>query len=317
MHLVALTAARNEEWILGCTGRATLAWCDEVVFLNHASTDRTADIIADIAEEHPGRVSVIHVPGAWDEMHHRQAMLDKARERGATHCAYVDADELLTANLLSEGQSGQPVIREQIETLDPGRYIRVGMPCMWRSLTRWRNDQSVFGCASTMLAFADAPFLAWKPKEDGYQFHGREPRGVIQGRRLAADCGGLMHLQFSSWRRLIAKHALYQMTETLRWPNRSTHAQIAALYSQAPNEQGARIVDAPSEWFDAYVELFKLVDLEAKPWHEDEVARLLAEHGPERFAGLNLFGLENHYGHGKQTRTADGKKLPGMGRRAS
>jgi hypothetical protein len=48
--------------------------------------------------------------------------------------------------------------------------------------------------------------LGWRPKPDGYQFHSREPLGSKMAGRLSRDCGGQMHLQFSAWRRLIAKH---------------------------------------------------------------------------------------------------------------
>jgi len=86
-------AARNEDWILGMTARAALMWLDELVILDHASTDDTVGIIAKVAHDHPKRVCYLHERDpVWEEMRHRQRMLDAAREHGATHICYIDAD---------------------------------------------------------------------------------------------------------------------------------------------------------------------------------------------------------------------------------
>jgi hypothetical protein len=51
-------------------------------------------------------------------------------------------------------------------------------------------------------------------------------RAVGQGK------GGIMHLWGLNERRLIAKHAAYKMTETLRWPNKP-RSEIDRMYSLA------------------------------------------------------------------------------------
>ena len=51
MNLVAVMPLRNEAWIVGLSARVALKWCDGLVCLLHASTDGTADIIADVARE--------------------------------------------------------------------------------------------------------------------------------------------------------------------------------------------------------------------------------------------------------------------------
>src|SRR5580704_9704047 len=100
MNLIAVMPARNEAWVVGCSLRIALLWCDEVIVLDHASTDRTAEIVAEIAEQNPGRVHVISESCAdWPEMSHRQRLLETARQQKATHVAIVDADEVLTGNL--------------------------------------------------------------------------------------------------------------------------------------------------------------------------------------------------------------------------
>lgn len=284
MRLIALMAVRNESWVLGLSLRAVLRWCDSVVVLNHASTDDSVGIVIDVAEEHPGRVHLITEDNpVWLEMNQRQRMLEKARELGATHLAYVDADEVLTANLI-------PLMRPELEAMPPAGFLQLPMPCMWRSLYKYRDDPSPFGRSVTMVAFRDDPSLSWQPRADGYQFHSREPRGVKQFSRGHRSIGGLMHLQFASWRRLVAKHARYKMMERVMYPEKSI-AQIDQLYSMAPNEDGVSLVDAPAEWWAGYEDLVKHVDLNQIPWQEAECQRLWNEHGAEYFVGLSLFGV--------------------------
>ncbi len=277
MRLIGVMPCRNEAWVCGLSTRVALRFCDELVCLNHASTDNTAEILADVQGVH-----VINEPDPlWAEMSHRQRLLEAARERGATHIAIIDADEVLTANL-------QPYIRDWVEGLVPGTYLRLGMPCM-RGIYEYQTND-IWGRAVVTAAFADSPDLHWKAAE-GYDFHHREPYGSKQGAAVHREHGGVMHLQFAHRRRLLAKHALYQMTETLRWPGRRTPAQLAQLYSLAPELYGIHTVFCPGEWWDGYQPLMRYLDLTSEPWQEAEVRRLWAAHGPQVFAGLNLFGL--------------------------
>ena len=171
MILTGLMSARNEAWIVGLSLRAALRWCDSAVVLLHACTDGTESIVEQVAQEHAGRVHILTEPDPnWAEMSHRQKMLEAARERGATHIAYVDADEVLCGHLVEP-------IRQHIERLPAAGYIRLSMFCMWRSLTEYRDDTSVFGkpCTS-MLAFRDDPRIQWDART-GYDHHRREPYG--------------------------------------------------------------------------------------------------------------------------------------------
>lgn len=287
MKLIATMPVRNEDWILGVSARAALMWCDEVVALDHASTDGTRAILSAIAQEHPGRVSVLPASSedTWREMEHRQLLLDFARDRGATHIAIVDADEVLTANCL-------PSIRAMIARLAPATCLHIPMRNMYTSFTKYRDDQSVWGSATTTVAFSDHAELCWRPAA-GYQHHHREPfnhRGLDR-RPLA---GGVMHLQFVSYRRLTAKHAWYQMQERIAYPKKPV-SEIAHMYSQAPDWSRLVTRDAPAEWWDAYQHLLPYADVQKVSWHEAEIIRLIKEHGVEKFRGLKLFGYAGLY----------------------
>lgn len=284
MQLIGLMPVRNEAWILGLSARVALLWVDHMVFLDHASTDATRAILDGVAAEYPGRVTVLaETAGVWAEMAHRQRLLDAAREAGATHLALIDADELLTGDLL-------PNIRSQVMALAPAQTLIVPMRNMWRSIDYWRSDvTSPFGrqaCAT--IAVGMAPWLAWRT-HNGYDHHHREPYGSRIGHRLRVP-GGVMHLQFASWRRLLAKHALYKITERIRWPHKSVEA-IEALYNMAPNESGLQTTAAPPAWWNRYRGWLHLLDLDSEPWQEAEARRLLEAHGHDYFTGLSLFGI--------------------------
>jgi hypothetical protein len=284
MKLVATMPLRNEAWIVGLSARVVLMWADELVVMLHNCTDRTPEIVREIAAEHPGRVTVLEAHDVgWKEMGHRQRLLVAARMRGASHIAITDADEVLTGNLL-------PVARAQIAALRPGKYMQAGMPCLWRGLGQYRTDGRLWsGRDDLVLAFGDTASLGWFPQA-GYEHHMRAPLGARpSGHVLRA--GGVMHLQWASWRRLTAKHAWYQMHERLQYPARPVK-QIAATYALAPDETGLQTAETPAAWWEPYQDLLRHVDLNAEPWHEAECKRLLDEHGAEKFAGLNLHGVD-------------------------
>lgn len=284
MKLTALMPARNESWVLGLSVRVAAMWADEVILLDHASTDNTHSIAIDATTE-TGKVWYMREGSAeWAEMAHRQRMLAFARARGATHIAIVDADEILSGNLLK-------AIRPEVERLRPGQLLQIPMRNMHRSINEYRSDRSAFGQAITTVAFADDPALQWADK-DGYPHHQREPKGSRIGARIYPSQaeGGVMHLQFSNWRRLIAKHALYKMSERVRFPQKPVR-EIDRLYSMAPNEAGLELSPAGADWWAPYAPLMHHLNLDAEPWQEGECRRLLADHGRDAFAGLNLFGV--------------------------
>lgn len=284
MKLIGLLCVRNEDWVLGLSLRAALQWCDEVVIYQHACTDGSADVIAN-AGNVTGVTAIIGHDPAWDEMRHRQAMLELARHRSATHCAIIDADEVLTGNLLG-------TIRQQAEQMQPGGILQIPMRNMYGSINEYRCDQSIWGNTVTSIVFGDRPDLNWQAA-GGYHHHHREPYGANVALRIYPQQleGGVMHLQFASRRRLLAKHALYKMDEVIRWPGRRHVYEVDREYSQAPNWDGAQLLPVPESWWAPYREFLGYLHVDQEPWQERECRRLMDLHGPEKFQGLNLFGV--------------------------
>lgn len=287
MKLTALTCVRNEQWVLEASLPAALELVDEVVVLDHNSTDATPDIVAQCARDFPGRVHAVGWDGStWNETAIRQRTLDEARARGATHLFVLDADEILTANTVQ-------TVRTAIGSLAPGECLELPWLAMWRSLDAFRHDDSVWSSNYHVFAFADAPRVRYAALDDGYDLHMRAPRGLVRPpvRPITSPLdGGLMHLQFAHRRRLIAKHAWYKMTERVRFPHKPV-AEIDAMYNQAMDESGLRTAPVPATWWAPYAGLRARIDLGDTPWHERAAMDLWRAHGGDCFAGLELWGL--------------------------
>lgn len=281
--LTGLMLARNEDWIIGLSARVALTWCDELIVLDHDSTDDTPSLLADLAVEYPGRVTVLHESNPdWAEMDHRQRLLEEARERWATHIAIVDADEVMTADLTRK-------IKAMVfQIVKSARVLCVPMFCMWRGLDKYRQDNSIWSNRFLTLAFADHPSLQWSAK-NGYQWHQREPKNSLLLPMVKRSNGGVMHLQFADWRRLTAKHALYKMREVLA--DKQPVHKIDHMYNLALDESKMHLVDAPREWWIGYEKWMKYYRPDVEPWHAEECERLVALHGRDTFNGVNLFGV--------------------------
>jgi hypothetical protein len=288
LKLIGLMPVRNEDWVLGLSARVALQWCDELVIFLHACCDRSESIVYDLQEEFPGRVKFIGNDGdRWDEMAHRQHLIVRARHERATHIAIVDADEILTGNLVES-------IRGLVESMPRGSILQLPGYNLRGDLSRYHAN-GIWGNRWFSVAFADDPRLGWR----GDRFHHREPMGPMLNPWMPTrqGGGGVLHLWGLSERRLIAKHAAYKMVETLRWPNKP-HAEIDRMYSQAFDpamnprfDQAWRYAPTPPTWWEPYHDLLGYLKSDAEPWQEQMCRELYSQHGADRFAGLDLFDV--------------------------
>lgn len=285
--ITAILPVRNEDWVLGLSLRALLMWVDEAIVLNHASTDNTGEILETVNRESGGRVHVMHEANpVWREMDHRQRLLMAARKRGATHIVILDADEVLIGTVL-------PHIRGWVESLPKGTTLRGPMRHCHRGISHFRHDASIWcrGGYRVSIAFADAPQLGWAAV-NGYDHHHREPMKSRMGGNIREDMESVMHLQFAHWRRLTAKHALYKMSERLKYPQKSV-AEIDRMYSMALDETVLGTMPVPPSWWQPYRGIMHhlRIDQNEEQWQERECKRLMKQHGQKAFSGLNLFGV--------------------------
>lgn len=300
MRITAIMPCRNEAWVLGLSARAVLMWADSLILLDHASHDDTPSICVDLAKEYGERFTYLHTDDpVWEEMKHRQMLLSMARSEQATHVAIVDADEVLSGNLLPHGPGN--TIWKMFRELPRGCVLQIPWLCLRGSIDQvhtsgpWADGQNV------STGFVDSPELHWSSAGRGtYDFHHRHPMGraCVPYLPVTDRQSGLMHLQFVSDRRLRAKQAKYQLDELLRWPGRKPVDEIRAMYSLSVyGSRTSRVSNhvlgqvPMMEWWAPYDHLMKHFHPDAEPWQEKAVRDLVAEHGRDRFAGLDLFGV--------------------------
>lgn len=271
MKIVGIMPVRNEGWILPVSVPALLEWVDELVILDHASTDGAVDGFGErvhiIREDEP----------TWFEMSHRQRLLEAARVIGATHIVTVDADEIISSDAV-------PKIKDIIRSLAVGEVLQPTWAHAWRGVRNYRVD-GTWTEKRASAAFRDGPGLSWHDR-DGYDHHHREPFGATGYRR---DGGTLIHFQHASWRRLLAKQCWYKMVERVRWPDRERADQVDCKYHRTVDENGLSTQEIPPRWIGARD--LSRIELDGEPWQEAECRRMLEQHGESRFAGLRRYGV--------------------------
>jgi hypothetical protein len=289
MKVIGLMTARNEDWILGLTLRGVMLIVDEMIVLDHASTDDTARIIREVAREHPGRIHhQRREDPVWREATIRQSLLEDGRKLGGTHFWVIDADELLTGNLL-------PQVRSILSSLGAGDCVTLPWFPMWRGLDRCRRDGNKYWCAKrTVYGFRDHPSLRYEPRQKRpvCDIHTRAP--TLPGKKhefcVNDPHGGVMHFVAAGWSRLVAKAAWYKMIETVRFADVSA-AQLNALYDRDLDETDLITVPAEPAWWGPYLGWRRHVHPDRPSWYEWDCQRMWREFGPEKFAGLELWRI--------------------------
>lgn len=271
--IVGTMIARNEDWVLRASAECALRWCDSLVLVDHASTDTTPAIIADLQKQYGERIVSWRIDEpTWHEAAYRQAMLIAARGIGATVVAIIDADEMLTENLI-------PLARSFIASIKSGAVLRAHGLCV-TGVNPWSyvSVEDYF----ISLVFRDAPYLRWTT-DDAYDIHCRAPIGCSSFTPINVH-GGVLHLQHLVRRRLLAKQALYKMVERLRW---NADADAINQKYDATVSLNVPTQSIPKAFMTREL---GLIDLAATPWQEEECKRLMKVHG-NTFEGLNLYGV--------------------------
>jgi hypothetical protein len=263
-----------------------------LVILDHCSTDKSHGIELGLSVEFAERIEVL-LDGdpVWHEMAHRQRLLDCARERGATHIVTIDADEVLSGNLLLHA-------RDIVGDTPPGMVLQLPwITCRDSIYQHHRSGLWAEQHAST--AFVDDPRLHWQQR-NGYDHHQRAPMGrpEVPFKPISHRHGGILHLQYSSRRRLLAKQCWYKLVEAIRWPDKS-FAEINQTYNWSVYGQAQKPDDPvsfdlqvnPESWWEGYEDLMQHLHLDAEPWQEAECRKLIEQHGRAKFAGMDLFGV--------------------------
>ena len=274
MRLVALMLTRNGAWSLRATAPAALTYCDDLVLSLHRCEDESAQIAADLAAAHPGRVHVLYRDDeVWPEIEHRAATLAEARKIGATHALVIDDDDLLSTNLVDR-------VREQTARVPPGGYM---IAPRWRVVSRESADQVRWVTAAWGMAdgLGYAPIALHESPR-----HPRLDNAVGQWTAGLTD-GGMLHLSGLQSGGEAARIAYYRMQARLRCPDLPLEAIHQRYRLDRPD---GVLTPVPASWWPTGA--WEQIDWQRPLWQAVECRRLLARYGAERFAGIDLLGAD-------------------------
>ena len=292
--ILCLTPVRNEAWILECFLRCASQWADQILVLDQASEDGSAEIAARFPKVRLLRNS----SRAFDEPGRQRRLIAAAREvPGPRLLVALDADEILAASTLTG--AGWRSLRD----LAPGTVV----------LGSWMNLRP--GLAS---AWEEGPPRPLAVLDDGSEHHGLDihsPRLPLPdgAPRIHAPEMVVLHYQYTAWDRMLAKQRWYQCLERLLHPD---HHPIAVyrLYHHMHAVPAAQERQVRREWIAPYER--QGIDLRpaAPPgpfWFDREILDLIERHGAPAFARQAIWdetdwrGLAARLGRGQTQRFAD------------
>ncbi len=100
MKLISISMVKDEEYWIWYALTSVAPHVDEVLVFDNHSTDRTPEIVRGM--RHLGdKLTLFEGFGGDNEQDNREAMLEEARRRGATHVLTLDGDEIYADDVLS------------------------------------------------------------------------------------------------------------------------------------------------------------------------------------------------------------------------
>eukprot|EP00004_Rigifila_ramosa_P019157 TRINITY_DN4839_c0_g1_i9.p1 TRINITY_DN4839_c0_g1~~TRINITY_DN4839_c0_g1_i9.p1 ORF type:complete len:184 (+),score=47.83 TRINITY_DN4839_c0_g1_i9:283-834(+) len=146
-RIVAMVHVRDSVRLLPSYFASLNATVDLFVVMDNNSTDGTAAFLDAAERQYPlVRLFFSAEKEVWQEKLMKQILLDTARQHGATHLMFLDADERLTDSL------GSGLLRRLGRLLRPGEYLCSPLFTLWQSGSAFRFDGSLFGDVSAACA---------------------------------------------------------------------------------------------------------------------------------------------------------------------
>lgn len=280
MKVAALIPFRNESRLLPCCLASLQGVADMVIGMDDHSSDHSGDIVRErggIVLEMEGERSGF---SQGKEKIIRQALLDEARRRGATHFFCIDADEVVTAPFRKYG-------RPLMEALAPGHKLALRWLTLWGSNRYYRDgDYSKFHHIYRGVIVRDSPDL---PPYDGFLHMPRTPGSDERSNvtKCPLEHGALLHFTAAELLPYQMKIAWYHCVELVRRPDEAE--RINRFYFRDWDESHIRLRHIPDEWVEG-------IPLESIPpcppsWQWAEICRLFDEKGVEFFEPLELWHI--------------------------
>jgi SAM-dependent methyltransferase len=171
-------------------------YCDRIVIYDDASTD---DSVA-VAERYGAHVIRGQVNNQMQELAHKQAILEKSLEFGATHLFWLDCDEVLDRTGTMGGL--RDLCRDWPEGVDAFSFPEINL---WRSQT-WQRLDSLFTKARFVRLWKVTPEISFNVREG---VHKQLYPATIQNVQEAPF--GVIHYGFHDYKKMMVKIGAHQM----------------------------------------------------------------------------------------------------------
>lgn len=274
--VVVICPVKNESWILASFLTAASQYADHIIIGDHGSTDNTVQIAKGFSKVKI--VSSSHQD--FQEAERRNQLLEEARGFGEGNVILsIDADELLDPRFIDAG--GVEALKE----------LPVGTRFYFPHFNVAPEAKSFWVSPVGAIGFVDDNSL--HPESDKIHFP-RIPSwsGVKTPRKYRHKFGGLIHLQYLNWERVLTKTRWYKAWEAVHHPERST-LQIHRRYFHIKLITNRPKQTNPAEWKAHFDQLKISQAVEASrtsgpSWWESESKTLEAQIPQGRLRNLGL-----------------------------
>jgi glycosyltransferase involved in cell wall biosynthesis len=278
--IVGLVPVRNESLYIEQCLLALAQLTDAIVVLDDASQDNTVEIVKSLQQQ--CRIERIVEKKIWyrDEPGDRNTLLKLGREIGGTHFVVLDADEMFTANMVTNNK-----LRQLILSLQPGNHLEFHWIRLWKSLQQYRADGELKN-----FVFCDDGTCFY---ESGFIHTSRVPHNLKNQSKISVTpyhTYGVLHFQAVNWRNMQIRRAWYHCILRMRRPDFSDNS-INEMCQNQDSKNEAQVRPCLAEWFD--YPFFSATAFE-KPdiWREKQVVEWINEHGKNYFKNLNIWDVD-------------------------
>jgi glycosyltransferase involved in cell wall biosynthesis len=279
VKLIALMPVRNEAHILPATLACLEQFCDHIILSDHQSTDNTKEIARSFTKV----ILIDNTTPQTGAEHGRPALFEAARQfEGNNLLLCLDADEIAPPAIF---QGLKAAVAERFE---PGTFFTLWWVQLWRGLTHYRADESVWSNSYVpMMLYDDRRQDHWG---DRHFLHGGRLPTISDPTRLVKLEGfPVLHLQWAYWDRTQFKQARYRMLEYIQAEFANTEA-INAKYAITLGDEYEGVAPVPTAWLEGVHFPADLMNIQPC-WQYDDVLAMLERHGIARFEPLQIWHI--------------------------
>jgi hypothetical protein len=278
MKKIVLMPVKNESWILNFTLNSLSKNFDHIIIADQSSTDGSIDICKSFSN-----VDLIHNPEKYHSNKIRGTLLNAAREYDGENLIFcIDADEMLPTNLFANQ------FEQYLGLAKPGEAFSFHWIQMWKSITQYRNDKSIWANSWKSIAFWDNRKLNYPTNYIINDHTSRIPL-LDPVKEIKVNSIPLLHFQWVSWERVEIKQAWYCCSELINAPNSAN--EINNKYRQSLVDDSKTLTDIPLAWIEGLNIPANLETAEAD-WHLYEIYKWFDDYGVLFFEDLNIWHIE-------------------------